>query len=161
MSVWVCLQNAVVTAANSHINNYSKNIISLQPVGPLSSVGPWASAPWSPCINAPLPTAYMIIPEQIYTGGAGEGGGFLECAATATTNISRAFECWAASSLATDTGENQSAVPCDNDVIISDWVRPIGLRHLEFHARTLCVYIYIYIYIYIYTHTHTHTHTHR
>ncbi len=39
------LQNGVVTAANSHINNYSKNIISLQPVGPLSSVGPWASAP--------------------------------------------------------------------------------------------------------------------
>ncbi len=54
MGVWVCLQNAVVTAANSHINNYYKNIISLQPVGPLSSVGPWASAPWSPCINAPL-----------------------------------------------------------------------------------------------------------
>ncbi len=53
MSVWVCSLNAVVTAANSHINNYSKNIISLQPVGPLSSVGPWVSAPWSPCINAP------------------------------------------------------------------------------------------------------------
>ncbi len=48
------LQNGVVTAANSHINNYSKNIISLQPVGPLSSVDPWVSAPWSPCINAPL-----------------------------------------------------------------------------------------------------------
>ncbi len=56
--VWVCLQNAIVTAANSHINNYSKNIISLQPVGPLSSVGPWASAPLSPCINAPLGVCY-------------------------------------------------------------------------------------------------------
>ncbi len=54
---WVCefvYMNAVVTAANSHINNYSKNIISLQPVGPLSCVGPWASAPWSPYINVPL-----------------------------------------------------------------------------------------------------------
>ncbi len=38
--VWVCLQTAVVIAANPHINNYSKNIISLLPVGPLSSVGP-------------------------------------------------------------------------------------------------------------------------
>ncbi len=44
MSVCVCLQNAVVTAANSYINNYSKNIISLQLVGSLSSVDPWASA---------------------------------------------------------------------------------------------------------------------
>ncbi len=61
MGVWVCLQNAVVAAANSHINNYSKNIISLQPVGPLSSVGPWASAPWSPCINAPLRTGFVFI----------------------------------------------------------------------------------------------------
>ncbi len=68
--VWVCLQNAVVTAANSHINNYYKNIISLQPVGPLSLVSPWASAPWSPCINAPLPiwvfgsrSAFTVTPE--------------------------------------------------------------------------------------------------
>ncbi len=53
-SVLVCLHNAVVTAANSHINNYLKDLISLQPVGPLSSVGPWASAPWSLCINASL-----------------------------------------------------------------------------------------------------------
>ncbi len=34
------------------------------------------------------------------------------------------------SSLATDTGENHSAEPCDYDVIRSDWVRPIGLRQL-------------------------------
>ncbi len=54
--------------------------------------------------------AYMIIPEQIYTGGAGEGGGFLEHTATATASASYIFECWAASSLATDTGENQSGV---------------------------------------------------
>ncbi len=60
MSVWVCLQNAIVTAANSHINNYSKNIISPQPLGPLSSVGPWASAPLSPCINAPLAIVYFF-----------------------------------------------------------------------------------------------------
>ncbi len=33
--------------------------------------------------------------------------------------------------------ENQSAVPCDNDVIMSDWVRFIRLRHLQFHAITL------------------------
>ncbi len=38
--------------------------------------------------------------------------------------------------LATGPEENQSAVPC-GDVIRSDWVWPIGLRHLEFHARTL------------------------
>ncbi len=70
---WVCefvYMNAVVTAANSHINNYSKNIISLQPVGPLSSVGPWASAPWSPCINAPLqaekPTDALSTYHQTY-----------------------------------------------------------------------------------------------
>ncbi len=28
-------------------------------------------------------------------------------------------------------------MPCGNDVIWSYWDRPIGLRHLEFHARTL------------------------
>ncbi len=39
---------------------------------------------------------------------------------TATASTSHIFECLAASSLATDTGENQSAVPCDNDVIRSD-----------------------------------------
>uniref|UniRef100_A0A673KGH9 Si:ch211-160o17.6 n=1 Tax=Sinocyclocheilus rhinocerous TaxID=307959 RepID=A0A673KGH9_9TELE len=32
---------------------------------------------------------------------------------------------------------NQSDVPCDNDVFMSYRVRSIGLRHLEFHARTL------------------------
>ncbi len=58
---------------------------------------------------------------------------------TATKSTSHIFECWAESSLATDTEENQSAVPCDNDVIRSDWVRPIGLRHLEFHDRTLYI----------------------
>ncbi len=58
---------------------------------------------------------------------------------TATANKSQVFEYWAVSSLATDAGENQSAVPCDNDVIRSDWVRPIGLRQLEFHARTLYI----------------------
>ncbi len=36
---------------------------------------------------------------------------------TATTSTSHIFECWAEISLATNTGENQSAVPCDNDVI--------------------------------------------
>ncbi len=41
------------------------------------------------------------------------------------------------SSLATDAGENQSAVPCNDDDIRSDWVGPIGLRQLEFYARTL------------------------
>ncbi len=50
---------------------------------------------------------------------------------------SQVFEYWAVSSLATDTGENESPVPCDDDVIRSDWVRPIVLRHLEFHARNL------------------------
>ncbi len=35
------------------------------------------------------------------------------------------------SSLATDTGENQSAEPYDNDVIRSDWVGPIRLRQLR------------------------------
>ncbi len=55
---------------------------------------------------------------------------------TATTSTSHIFECWAESSLATDSGENKSAVPCD-DVSRSDWVRPIRLRHLELHARTL------------------------
>ncbi len=76
----------------------------------------------------------------------------------ATTSTSHIFECWAESSLATDTGENQSAVPCDNDVIRSDWVRPIGLRHLEFHARTLyftfqqtCIFVTCILYVmYIY-----------
>ncbi len=33
-----------------------------------------------------------------------------------------------------------SAVPCDNDVISLDWVKPIGLCHLEFHASALHVY---------------------
>ncbi len=62
--------------------------------------------------------------------------GFWSTLQTTTTSTSHKFECWAASSLATDTVENQSAVPCD-DIIRSDWVRPIGLCHLEFHARTL------------------------
>ncbi len=67
----------------------------------------------------------------------GKVEGFWSTLWTATVSTSHIFECWAASSLATDTGESQSAVPCDNDVIRSDWDRPIGLRHLEFHARTL------------------------
>ncbi len=57
-------------------------------------------------------------------------------------STSHIFECWAVNSLATHTRENQSAVPCDNDVIMSDWVKPIGLH--QFHARTLYIYIYIY-----------------
>ncbi len=56
---------------------------------------------------APHSIQYMITPQQIYTG---ERGGFLKCAATAKANTSQVFECWAASSLATDTGENKSAV---------------------------------------------------
>ncbi len=62
--------------------------------------------------------------------------GFWSTLQTTTTSTSHKFECWAASSLATDTVENQSAVPCD-DIIRSDWARPTGLCHLEFHARTL------------------------
>ncbi len=33
--------------------------------------------------------------------------------------------------------KNQSAALYDNDVIMSDWVWPIGLCHLEFRARNL------------------------
>ncbi len=58
---------------------------------------------------------------------------------TAAVSTSHIFECWAESSLATDTGENQSAVSCDHDVIRSDLVRPIELRHLERHARTMYI----------------------
>ncbi len=47
---------------------------------------------------------------------------------TATAIKSQVFEYWAMSSLATDTGENQSAEQYDNDDIRSDWVGPIGLR---------------------------------
>ncbi len=50
---------------------------------------------------------------------------------TATANENQLFEYWAMSSLATDTGENQSAEPYDNDVIRSDWVGPIRLRQLR------------------------------
>ncbi len=52
--------------------------------------------------------------------GAGEDGGFLSALRTATANKSQVFEYWAASSLATNTRENQSAVSCDNDVVSSD-----------------------------------------
>ncbi len=71
----------------------------------------------------------------------GKVEGFWSMLRTATTSTNHIFECWAEILLATDTGENQSAVPCDNDVIRSDWVRPIGLHHLEFHARTLYMYV--------------------
>ncbi len=67
----------------------------------------------------------------------GKVEGFWNTLKTSTVSTSHIFECWATSSLATDSGENQSAVPCDNDVIKSVWVRPIGLRHLEFLGRTL------------------------
>ncbi len=60
----------------------------------------------------------------------GKVEGFWSALQNAITSISQVFECWAASSLATDTGENQSDVTCD--VIMSYWVRSIGLRHLEF-----------------------------
>ncbi len=33
--------------------------------------------------------------------------------------------------------KNQSSAPCDNDVIMSDWVRHVGLCHLEFYDKTL------------------------
>ncbi len=59
---------------------------------------------------------------------------------TATANESQVFEYWAVSSLATDTGENQSAEPYDNDVIRSDWVGPIGLRQLKSFMPELCIY---------------------
>ncbi len=51
----------------------------------------------------------MNNPQQIYTGGAGEGGGFLKRAATATANTSQAFQCWATSSSAT----NIEQISCD------------------------------------------------
>ncbi len=75
----------------------------------------------------------------------GKVEGFWSALQTATANKSQVFEYWAVSSLATDTGQNQSAVPCDNDVITSDCVRPIRLCHLEFHARTIYI-LYIYVY---------------
>ncbi len=77
---------------------------------------------------------------RLYRWSWGRWRVFWSVLRTATTSTSHIFECWAESSLATNTGENQSAMPCDNDVITSDWVRPIGLRHLEFHARTLYIY---------------------
>ncbi len=58
---------------------------------------------------------------------------------TATASTNHIFGCWAASSLSTDTGESQSAVPCDKDVIKSDWVRPIGLRQLQSFLPELCI----------------------
>ncbi len=39
-----------------------------------------------------------------------------------------------------DTGENQSAVPCENSAVMSYWVRSIRLSNLEFHTRTLYLY---------------------
>ncbi len=46
----------------------------------------------------------------------GKVEGFWSTLQTATISISQVLECWAASSLAIDTGEDQSGVPCDNDV---------------------------------------------
>ncbi len=70
----------------------------------------------------------------------GKEEGFWNMLQTATASTSHIFECWI---LATNTGQNQSAVPCDNDVVRSDWVRPIamGLHHLGFHARTLYIFV--------------------
>ncbi len=67
----------------------------------------------------------------------GKGEGLWSTLQTATASTSHVFECWAATSLATNTGESQSVVPCGNDVNRSDLVRLIGLRHVEFRARTL------------------------
>ncbi len=67
----------------------------------------------------------------------GKEEGFWSTLQTATASTSHVFECWAATSLGTNTGESQSIVSCDNDVNRSDLVRLIGLRHVEFRARTL------------------------
>ncbi len=58
----------------------------------------------------------------------GKGEGLWSMLQTATASTSHVFECWAATSLATNTGESQSVVPCGNDVNRSDLVRLIGLR---------------------------------
>ncbi len=68
----------------------------------------------------------------------GKVEGFWSTLRTATASTSHIFECWAESSLATGTGENQLAVPCNNDVIRSDCVRPIGQCHLELMPE-LCI----------------------
>ncbi len=71
-----------------------------------------------------------ITPQQIYTGGAGEG--FLKRAAAATASISQLFECWAASSLLLMWKENNWLWHVNNDVIILEWVRtrPVPSRVL-------------------------------
>ncbi len=89
----------------------------------------------------------MINPQQIYTGGAGDGGGFLKCTAIVTESTTQVFECWAASSLATDTGENQSAVPRDNDVIMSGWVIPIQSFMPELWIYLLLVKMFVCLYL--------------
>ncbi len=76
----------------------------------------------------------MIISKQIYTGGAGECGGFLRHAATAASTSQVNVKQQAHWLL---TQNNQSAAPCDDVIEFSERVRPIGLCHLEFHTRTL------------------------
>ncbi len=75
----------------------------------------------------------------------GKMEGFSSILQTARASTSHTFECWVATLLAhyTFKGENQSAVPCDNDVIRSDWRRPIRLHHLDFHGRILCVLMFM------------------
>ncbi len=45
------------------------------------------------------------------------------------------LECWAESSLATDTGENQSAEPCDDDVMRSDVMNSVFIGILKTHTN--------------------------
>ncbi len=70
----------------------------------------------------------------MYTGGAGEGGGFLKRAATATASTSRVFEYWTAAHWLLMQKETSQLHHVNNHVIE---LEPIGLRHLEFHDRTL------------------------
>ncbi len=61
------------------------------------------------------------------TGGAGEGGGLLKWAASATAITSQHFECWAESWLAADTKITNQLHHVNNDIIM-------------FHDRTLDLY---------------------
>ncbi len=112
------------------------------------SVRPWAC--WSEnevCSGALLVHGYFKATENNCTIDQVELGkvnGFWSVLQTATSSVSQVFECWAASSYATDTGKNQLWLACDDDVTMSYWVRSIGLRHLQFlhqfPARTLYVF---------------------
>ncbi len=61
---------------------------------------------------------YSIHESVADQGGAGEGGGFLKGAATATASTSQVFEYWAASLLAVYVKETNQLCHVNNDVII-------------------------------------------